>query len=233
MANYLLISDIRARIQDFINDSDAGVQTIIDRCIDLADRKIRHIDPLRPLRWLTHYDVFNTAASTRSYALAPSGYTVGRVLQVKVANDPCILLASEQLEKDDDTLPFTVESAWTDTKTGQPLACWHEQTFNVATPYAVTNKLHFFLMPNAVYAVRYWFEQAYTLLAAAEVPPIPPEFHEIYIWRAMMFLQGFDVEIKDGVDYFAFYRELERDLIAFNRAQYGLVRRNGKDYLGV
>ena len=116
--------------------------------------------------------------------------------------------------------------------TCRPQKYYHGKSFTSAG--VETNQMLWFPGADAEYILRYWLEKrASPLVADANVPLLPPQFHHAIVAGAVMRLAESKVQVDNAVVWPSIYAQQIKALVSFNRRYYEEheALRRGKPYL--
>lgn len=83
------------------------------------------------------------------------------------------------------------------------------------------NQILWFQASDAVYRLRYWFEKRFTILSAdADVPLLPPQFHNVILAGVATRLAENKVQVENAVIWPSLYQIGTSQMVTFNRKFY-------------
>ncbi len=235
MPNYLTFADIYGQMQDFCDEDGTEFTTILKKLANNAYRQMRNADKLQPLWFAQKRATFNLAAGTRNYhdgtggALRTAGIIdLKKVLALSVGGYECREVSREFAEREADTFydDNTTES--------HPQNFLHqvEPLAAVANGVSVQNTLTFFYMPASAQAVGLVYEAAAADLSSdADIPLIPPEYHQGIVYGGMVLAEKFGLSVQ-ALPWAQLYQDIERQMLDENRRQLNEVVRH-TDFMGL
>jgi len=217
MADFLTYAEIQTAVQDLLDDDDATVLTVLQAAINRVYHDIiaRFKRGNLPARWLVDYDdALSTAVSTRTNILT-AGNNVERILAMSVDNQPCTPIDWQELEGGAKARPGnpSPDYYWDTSNKSRPTRFYHKKAYTSAG--VESNTIYWFLLPDAIYSFRYWYEKRVTLLTGANVPILPPFAHPALIYGTLAQAALFDIRAKSG-PWDVMYEGLINDLESFN-----------------
>lgn len=222
MADFLTYANIQTGVQDMVDDDDTAVLSIIQGVINRVyhDINTRFKKGDLPARWLVDYDESQTTThATRSTVLTAS-LNVERILAMSVDNQPCTPISWQELENVNKEYVNSPEYWWGTSNESRPTRFYHKKAYTSVG--AETNTILWFLLPDAAYSFRHWYEKRVSILTGTEVPLLPPWSHPALIYGTLEQLALLDIRVKSG-PWSTLYEGLINDLETFN-ANFNLVR---------
>lgn len=199
MADFLTYDDIGDMVEDLMDDDDTDMRNIINR--EINNTYLEMLYPVtedKPAWWLQKDTTVTTIAGQQGYNDTVDGGTddlatdIRRILSISVAGDPIDLVT------DIKELDLSSGKGYYDTSTrDKPIQAYLEKIY--AGDGTETNNLKFYLTPDAIYLVHYWYEILVPRLsAAADVPRMPEFAHASIAYGTLLKLALFDISIKAG-----------------------------------
>lgn len=217
LSNYLTYNAIAEQIENWMQDDNSKLRTIIDEEINNVYLSLLYpTDEVKATPWLIEDATLTTIDGQQVYDDSVIGASnlaqdINRLVAISVDYKTVRILTDP---KDIETYSKKYRDA---TIKGRPGSCFLQKAYDGTG--SEINELWFFKRPDAAYVSKYWFERRVAkLVNPNDVPRLPNFAHMALVYGTLITLSLMDIPLKSGA-YAELYKGIKGNLNRFRNNQ--------------